>query len=173
MRHPIIESDIMSKKPCFSGIPRRDLTWTRTPLDSLELGGLRITIVGGTGGLGRSLALALGGRGAAVTLLGRAFRDSGVAGIDFLKADLSSMNEARSVGQTLPAEELDMPVLTTGIIAGPVREETAEGIERDLAVSYSSRLVIPGELGALPGSRRSSDRMAFSRSRLRSYCGRS
>ncbi|MBL9037116.1 MAG: hypothetical protein JNG84_01255, partial [Archangium sp.] len=45
-------------------------------------------------------------------------------------------------------------ILTTGIIAAPKREVTAEGIERDLAVSYLSRLAIVRELGARLGKGR-------------------
>ena len=43
----------------------------------------------------------------------------------------------------LPAETLDLVVFTTGIFAAPKRQETAEGIERDMAISYLSRLVHP------------------------------
>jgi hypothetical protein len=54
----------------------------------------------------------------------------------------------------LPAEDLDLLVFTTGIMAGPKREETAEGIERDMAVSYLSRLVIVREIGPRLGKNR-------------------
>jgi hypothetical protein len=39
-------------------------------------------------------------------------------------------------------------------MAGPKREETAEGIERDMAVSYLSRLVIMHEIGPRLGKNR-------------------
>jgi NAD(P)-dependent dehydrogenase (short-subunit alcohol dehydrogenase family) len=55
------------------------------------------------------------------------------------------MAEARRVGRALPTN-LDTVVLTTGIMAAPKREETPEGLERDLAVSYLSRLAILREL---------------------------
>lgn len=134
------------KKPGFSGRPDPSLTWTRRPSGALDLGGQRAAVVGGTNGLGRAIARRLAARGARVTVVGQTFRDEGVAGIDFIKADLSRMVEARRVGRELPAETLDLVVLTTGIIAAPVRQVTDEGIERDLAVSYLSRLAVLREL---------------------------
>jgi hypothetical protein len=59
-----------------------------------------------------------------------------------MKADLGLMTEARRVGDALPAERLDIVVFTTGTMAGPKREVTSEGLERDLAISYLSRFVI-------------------------------
>ncbi len=153
----------MAKKgksnPGFSGILRNDLNWTRVPVDSLDLRGLRAAVVGGTGGLGRALALQLASRGAEVIVVGQTFRDAGVRGLRFVKADLSLMKEARRIGRTLPGEELDLLVLTTGIFAGPKREETAEGIERDLAVSYLNRLVLLRELAPRLGKARTNAKM--------------
>jgi NAD(P)-dependent dehydrogenase (short-subunit alcohol dehydrogenase family) len=37
--------------------------------------------------------------------------------------------------------------MTTGIMAAPKREETVEGVERDLAISYLSRFAMARELG--------------------------
>ncbi|WP_426442843.1 SDR family NAD(P)-dependent oxidoreductase [Bradyrhizobium genosp. P] len=59
-----------------------------------------------------------------------------------MKADLSLIGEAGRVAMALPAETLDLLVFTTGIMAGPQREVTADGIEQDLAISYLSRFVI-------------------------------
>jgi NAD(P)-dependent dehydrogenase (short-subunit alcohol dehydrogenase family) len=118
------------------------LTVHATELGPQALAGKVIAVVGGTGGIGRSLALDLTGKGARVIVVGRSFQDRGVAGIEFLKADLSLMAEAGRVAAELPAETMDMVVFTTGIMAGPKREVTSEGIERDLAVSYLSRFVI-------------------------------
>jgi NAD(P)-dependent dehydrogenase (short-subunit alcohol dehydrogenase family) len=91
----------------------------------------------GTGGIGRALSRFMASRGASVVVVGWTFRDSDVPGIEFIKADLSLMREAQRVAVLLPAEDLDLFVFTTGIMAGPEREETAEGIERDMAVSMS------------------------------------
>ena len=78
----------------FSGTPRADLNWTRTDLKSLDLSKLRVAVVGGTGGIGRAIALSLAARGASVTVVGQTFRDGGARGLTFMKADLSSMAEA-------------------------------------------------------------------------------
>lgn len=138
----------------FSGVPRRDLSIAAVSAASLELSGKRIAVVGGTGGLGRALARLLAARGAAVTVVGQTFRDEGTEGLSFLKADLNLMSEARRVARALPAETLDAVLLTTGIFAAPEREVTAEGLERDLAVSYLSRLVILRELAPRLGKGR-------------------
>jgi hypothetical protein len=57
-------------------------------------------------------------------------------------ADLSSMSEAVRVGRELPAESFDVVLFTTGIIAAKTREETPEHVERDVAISYLSRLAV-------------------------------
>ncbi|WP_309896036.1 SDR family NAD(P)-dependent oxidoreductase [Archangium sp.] len=128
----------------ISGKPRSDLPIT--PATELSLSGRKAVVIGGTDGLGRELARQLASRGASVTVVGRTFRDEGTPGIDFLKADLSLMAEGRRIGRSLPAEALDFVFLTTGIIAAPNREVTPEGLERDMAVSYLSRLAILREL---------------------------
>jgi NAD(P)-dependent dehydrogenase (short-subunit alcohol dehydrogenase family) len=64
------------------------------------------------------------------------------------------MAEARRVGRALPAESLDALVLTTGIMSAPAREETREGLERDLAVSYLSRLAVVREAAPRLGEAR-------------------
>jgi NAD(P)-dependent dehydrogenase (short-subunit alcohol dehydrogenase family) len=54
---------------------------------------------------------------------------------------------------------LDIVVFTTGIFAAPKRQETAEGIERDMAVSYLSRLVILREIAPRLGKNRPGARL--------------
>ncbi|MGB8528330.1 MAG: SDR family NAD(P)-dependent oxidoreductase [Rhodoplanes sp.] len=125
----------------------KNFTWRRVDTASLDLKGMKVAIVGGTGGIGRALSRFMSSRGASVVVVGQTFRDSDVPGIAFIKAGLSLMREAQRVAVLLPAEDLDLLVFTTGIMAGPKREETAEGIERDMAVSYLSRLVIVREIG--------------------------
>ncbi|HWO20843.1 MAG TPA: SDR family NAD(P)-dependent oxidoreductase [Kofleriaceae bacterium] len=139
----------------LSGTPDRTITLPRVDPDRLDLTGKRIAVVGGTGGLGRALAAFMAARGAEVTVVGRTFRDQGVARLSFVPADLESMAEARRVGQALPAEALDALVLTTGIMTARAREATREGLERDLAVSYLSRLAIVREAAPRLGSARS------------------
>ena len=122
------------------------VTWRRIDPASLDLHGMKVAIVGGTGGIGRAFGRFMASRGARVIVVGRTFRDSDVPGLKFIEADLSLMRDAKRVGQLLPAETLDVVVFTTGIFAAPRRQETAEGIERDMAVSYLSRLVILREI---------------------------
>jgi NAD(P)-dependent dehydrogenase (short-subunit alcohol dehydrogenase family) len=136
----------------FSGTPRSDLVWKRPPVAKLDLSGRKTAVIGGTGGIGQALALRMATLGAEVVVVGRNFRDAGAPRISFVSADLSLMAEARRVGRALPAI-LDAVVLTTGIMAAPKREETAEGLERDLAVSYLSRLAILRELAPRLGER--------------------
>jgi NAD(P)-dependent dehydrogenase (short-subunit alcohol dehydrogenase family) len=134
------------------------ITWQHVDAVRLDLTGWQVAIVGGTGGLGREISKKLAARGARVTVVGQTFRDANVPGIEFMKADLSLMGEARRVAKALPAEQLDLIVFTTGIFAGPQRQTTAEGIERDMAVSYLSRLVILRELGSRLGKDRPKER---------------
>ena len=141
----------------FSGTPDPNLSWTAVDADELDLTGKRVAIVGGTGGIGRALALTMAARGAEVVVVGRTFRDAGTPRLTFVEADLASMAAAREVGRTLPAETLDAVVLTNGIMSAPEREQTAEGIERDLAVSYLSRLAILRELAPRIGRQRDDD----------------
>jgi NAD(P)-dependent dehydrogenase (short-subunit alcohol dehydrogenase family) len=120
----------------------KNIAWHRADASSLDVRGTKAAVVGGTGGLGRAISRVLASRGASVTVVGQSFRDSGVPGIEFLQADLSLMSEAQRVASALPVETLDLVVLTTGIFAAPTRQVTAEGLERDMAVSYLSRLVL-------------------------------
>jgi NAD(P)-dependent dehydrogenase (short-subunit alcohol dehydrogenase family) len=132
------------RKTSMNGFPDPSLTVRRVPAASLDLKGKNMAIVGGTDGLGRAIARLAASRGARVLVVGRTFRDEDTPGITFMKADLSSMREAVRVGKELDAS-LDIVVLTTGIFAAKERQVTAEGIERDMAISYLSRLVIVRE----------------------------
>lgn len=111
-------------------------------LDSLKLDSLNVVIVGGTGGLGRAIALELGSKGARVTVIGRTFKDAGVENIKFVEADLSSIKVSKEVAERLPAEDIDILLFTTGIFASKEKQVTEEGLERDLAVSFLNRLVM-------------------------------
>ncbi|MBL8957950.1 MAG: SDR family NAD(P)-dependent oxidoreductase [Myxococcaceae bacterium] len=129
----------------ISGVPDRSVKLHLTPVEALDLAGKHIAVVGGTDGLGRAIAKLAVSRGARVLVVGRTFRDAGATNLEFAKADLSSMEEARRIGRELPVT-LDALLLTTGIMAAKTREVTADGIERDLAVSYLSRLALLREL---------------------------
>jgi NAD(P)-dependent dehydrogenase (short-subunit alcohol dehydrogenase family) len=134
------------------------IAWQRVASASLDLKGWKVAIVGGTGGLGRAVSGVLASRGAHVTVVGRTFRDQGVPGIEFIEADLSLMREAECIAKALPAEQLDLVVFTTGIFAAPTRQQTSEGLERDMAVSYLSRLVMLREIAPRLGKSRSAQR---------------
>lgn len=123
-----------------------DIIWNRVGINEINLAGVKAAVVGGTGGLGRAISRQMVARGASVIVVGQTFRDADVPGMTFVQADLSLMQEAKRVAAALPAEDLDLVVFTTGIFAAPQRQETHEGIERDLAVSYLSRLVILREI---------------------------
>ena len=131
----------------MSGKRDPNISWSPTDVDALDLSGKRVVVVGGTGGLGRALARAMAGRGAEVTVVGRTFRDDDATRVEFVRADLSSMAEARRIGREIAGESLDLLLFTSGIMAAPRREQTTEGLEKDLAVSYLSRLAIAREVG--------------------------
>ena len=104
--------------------------------------GKKVAVIGGTNGIGRSLAQALASRGAEVLVVGRTFLDDKTPNLQFMHADLSSLKCAQKIAQELPAESLDMIIMTQGIFCGKQRLANSEGIEIDLAVSYLSRFVI-------------------------------
>ncbi|QIK84403.1 SDR family NAD(P)-dependent oxidoreductase [Sanguibacter sp. HDW7] len=133
---------------------KKDTSVNVQPARTSSLSGRRVAVVGGTGGIGQALSRQMATQGAQVIVVGRTFRDAGTAGIDFVQADLSLMSEAERVAKDLPAEDLDMLVLTTGIFAAPQRQETTEGLERDMAVSYLSRLVLVRNLADRLGTGR-------------------
>ena len=110
-----------------------------------SLAGQKVVVVGGTSGIGRSLALLAAKNGAQVTVIGRTMRDQTGPNFAFVKADLSSMKEARSVAQSLP-KDLDLLAFTNGIVPGDKRAETKEGVEMDLAASALSRFVMLEEM---------------------------
>jgi NAD(P)-dependent dehydrogenase (short-subunit alcohol dehydrogenase family) len=136
----------------------KNITCRHVPASGLDLAGWKVAVVGGTGGLGRAISKTLASRGAHVTVVGQTFRDEGAANLAFVKADLSLLREADRVAKALPAEQLDLLVFTTGIFAAPKRQETAEGLERDMAVSYLNRLVMLRELAPRLGKSRVGER---------------
>ena len=64
--------------------------------------------------------------------------------VSFVKADFTLMRDAARLGRELPAA--DVVALTHGIVPASKREETAEGLEKDMAVSCLSRLALLREL---------------------------
>lgn len=131
------------------------VTWHRTDGIRLDVVGKQVAVIGDTGGIGRALSSYLASLGANVVVVGQTFRDAGTPRLEFIQADLSLMREAQRVALALPAETLDMVIFTTGIFAAPQRQETTEGLERDLAVSYLNRLVILRAIAPRLGTQRS------------------
>jgi hypothetical protein len=80
--------------------------------------------------------------GADVTVVGRTLRKFPEGQPKFVRADLSLMPDALRLGENLAVEDIDVALFTAGIIAAPTREETAEGIERDVAVSFLNRVAL-------------------------------
>jgi len=142
------------QKTSIKGVPDPSVTIRPVPIEQLDLSSTRLGVIGGTNGLGRAIAQQALARGAEVTVVGRTFRDAPTARLAFVAADLSSMKEAVRVGHELPAESFDLVLLTTGIIAAKTREETPEHVERDVAISYLSRLAILQGLSPRLGSAR-------------------
>ena len=136
------------------GVPDRSVIVRPIPIEQLDLSSKRLAVIGGTNGLGRAIAQQALTRGAEVTVVGRTFRDDPAARLTFVAADLSSMSEAVRVGRELPAESFDVVLFTTGIIAAKTREETPEHVERDVAISYLSRLAVLQGLSPRLGSAR-------------------
>ena len=136
------------------GVPDRSVIVRPIPIEQLDLSSKRLAVIGGTNGLGRAIAQQALTRGGEVTVVGRTFRDEPAARLTFVAADLSSMSEAVRVGRELPAESFDVVLFTTGIIAAKSREETTEHVERDVAISYLSRLAVLQGLSPRLGSAR-------------------
>lgn len=120
-----------------------------------------IVISGGTDGMGRALALTRAERGDRLVVIGsnqdkgrRLLADaerSGVGGrITFVRADLSSVSETRTVIDEIAAqhEVIDALCLFANR-QSPARTVTAEGLERTFALYYLSRYVLSHELAPL------------------------
>jgi hypothetical protein len=142
------------QKTTSRGVRDRGFAVRPVAIDDLDLWGKDLAIIGGTNGLGRAIAQQALARGAAVTVVGRTLRDDPGPRLTFVPADLSSMREAVRIGHQLPVETTDVVLFTNGIIAARQRQTTAEHLERDLAISYLSRLAILGGLAARLGSTR-------------------
>ena len=111
-------------------------------IDELDLSSNRLLVIGGTNGLGRAIAGLAMSRGADVTVVGRTLRKFPEGQPKFVRADLSLMADTLRLGEGLAVEDIDVALFTAGIIAATTREETAEGIERDMAVSFLNRVAI-------------------------------
>jgi NAD(P)-dependent dehydrogenase (short-subunit alcohol dehydrogenase family) len=122
--------------------------------DERPYGGRTSMVTGGTGGIGRAVAVDLARRGDRVLLVGRsAERGSAVlaeleqaapgVGHAFIQADLALLRETARVADevTRLTRRLDAAVLCAGVLA-TVAEWTEEGLERTLALNYLSRFLL-------------------------------
>jgi NAD(P)-dependent dehydrogenase (short-subunit alcohol dehydrogenase family) len=121
-------------------------------------------LTGGTGGIGRWIALGLARSGLRVILIVRdpargleteAWIKARVASaeVELFRADLSSLAETRRVGRAIGqrAPAIDVLVNNAGVFCSR-RELTEEGLERVIAVNHLSPFVLTGAL--LPSLRR-------------------
>ena len=115
-------------------------------------------VVGGTDGIGAAVALELFQQGARVIIVGRSgekarkvveaskmLQSKGT--IEAIVSDCSLMKNVKATVRQLreTIESIDILVYTVGILITKT-EHTAEGIEKDFAVSYLSRFVCTEEL---------------------------
>lgn len=124
----------------------KSLQWKYQDPSAIDFKPLHVAVIGGTGGIGRAISRLLALSGANVFVVGQTFRDNDVKGINFILGDLSSISEAKRVANELPLDKLDIVIFTTGIFAASKRQETSEGLERDMAVSYLNRLAMIREI---------------------------
>lgn len=108
----------------------------------------KAVVTGGTGGIGLHVAVQLQGQGFEVTVIGRdpgrgqdaVVRIGGAA--RFIQADLSSLDEVRSVGARL-ADEGPLHLLVNNVGGmWSTRRETVDGIEAGFALNHLSPLVL-------------------------------
>lgn len=128
------------------GTVRSDFDWNRVKLKKDSLIGKKVAVIGGTNGIGRAIARALASHGAEVIVVGRTFLDQDNPRITFIQADLSCLKTAQRLGRELPAESLNMIIMTQGIFVGKEHLTNNAGIELDMAISYLSRLAIVKEI---------------------------
>jgi retinol dehydrogenase-12 len=115
-------------------------------------------VTGGTDGVGKKVACGLARAGHRVVIIGRD-REKGVRAarelqqaarnpnVEFLRADLSLMSEAKRVVDEVTSRwtELHYLVHSAGVVRNR-RELTKEGIESNFAINYLSRFVLTQEL---------------------------
>jgi len=118
-----------------------------------------VFITGSTGGIGKATALALAKQNFRVVIHGRdqdrtaavceeLKRISANPAIDFIVGDLFLMSEAARVAETFIARygALDVLINNAGGIMGRTREETAEGVEKTLAVNLLAPFLLTQRL---------------------------
>lgn len=137
----------------FSIYKDKTKRWTPIDFKDINVQDMNVAIIGGTNGIGQAISRKLIEDGAKVTVVGRTLREDDETSqkIQFIKTtDLGLVAEADRVSTELNRLNAKTPlthvIFTTGILAAPNREETIEGIEKDMATSYLSRFVILNNL---------------------------
>ncbi len=115
----------------------------------------RALVIGGTGGIGYAMAcrLAADSPSSAITISGRT-QPANIphANIEFRRLDASSMHQIKQYTDAYkasPASQagpLDLLVLSQGILTMAGRTETAEGVDRKMALHYYGRQLLIREL---------------------------
>jgi len=122
-----------------------------------------VVVTGGTGGIGRAVAVELARRGDRVLIVGRnadrgaavlaALNEAGPgAGHSLLRADLALLRETARVADQIAGQtdRLDAVVLCAGALS-TVAEWTDEGLERSFVLNYLSRYLLLRRLLPLLG----------------------
>ena len=136
------------------GMIRTDSKWSRIELKEDSLLGKKVAVIGGTNGIGRAIALEFVAKGADVLVVGRTFRDQEKARLTFIQADLSEMDKVALFAKELPAEFLDILIMTHGIFPAKERKTNSKEIEIDMATSALSHFAILREIVNRIGKKR-------------------
>jgi NAD(P)-dependent dehydrogenase (short-subunit alcohol dehydrogenase family) len=150
--------------PLFAWSLSRGSTFTKDSFPLLSEDGLRTVlqgkeflVVGGGEGVGAAIVNSLVRRGASVTATGT-HPSNGLKGVDFIKANISTMRGAQELGDHLAkTRQFDTVLFASGFVPRPILTGRVEGYEEDLETSYLSRFIILNELiraNALIGRKR-------------------
>eukprot|EP00128_Syssomonas_multiformis_P011048 Colp12_sorted_trinity150504_noHs@12017 len=127
--------------------------------DAVQLHGKRAVVVGGTSGIGLSIARRLASLGASIGVAGRN-KEAGEALVaefkaanpdgkhEFLPIDASSMKDVKRFSEEVKSKypTLNYLVVTCGFLSTAGRTETPEGIDKKLATHYYGRHLLIREL---------------------------
>ncbi|CAF3994063.1 unnamed protein product [Rotaria sordida] len=126
-----------------------------------------VVVVGGTAGIGRAIALSIAQHcpSANITIVGR--NESAANAIlpqlgsnpKFIRADVSLMSEIRTT--TKKINDVDMLILTQGILTMTGRTPTTENIDNKLALHYYGRILFVQELLPLLRSSQNGGKVLF------------
>mmetsp|Transcript_8882 Transcript_8882/g.11742 ORF Transcript_8882/g.11742 Transcript_8882/m.11742 type:complete len:297 (-) Transcript_8882:220-1110(-) len=121
----------------------------------ISLVGKQALVVGGTGGIGKGIALRLARANVSVTIVGRneargrevvtemsTISTSKDSTFDFIRSDVQLLSNVNECVQSFKNKhsKLDFLVLTQGIATTQGRTETEEGIDQKLSLHYFSRM---------------------------------